>query len=348
MATFRKRGTHWQVQVRKTGMVAQSKTFPTKAAAQRWARRLEVEIDDGRSHGKAAVGTLGELLTRYEHEFDPLRRFGRTKTSSLGIVQRGLGAIRLKDLSAGHIIRWARQRHAEGAGPVTIGIDLSYLGTALRTARSFWQIGVSDQPVKDAREALRSAGLVDKPRERNRRPTLAELEALFEFWDANPRQMIPMTDISQFAIASAMRLGEICRIEWGDLNATHRTIVIRDRKDPRAKAGNDEEIPLLDVTGYDAMGLVQRQAGGSALIFPYKPASVGTAFERACKSLGIEGLTFHDLRHEGTSRLFEAKLRIEQVALITGHKDWRTLRRYTQLRPRDITAAFPPLAPLAI
>ena len=46
----------------------------------------------------------------------------------------------------------------------------------------------------------------------------------------------------------------------------------------------------------------------------------------------IEDLHFHDLRHEGTSRLFEAGLPIEKVALVTGHKDWRQLQRYTNLK----------------
>ncbi|MEO8187552.1 MAG: tyrosine-type recombinase/integrase [Burkholderiaceae bacterium] len=45
----------------------------------------------------------------------------------------------------------------------------------------------------------------------------------------------------------------------------------------------------------------------------------------------------HDLRHEAASRLFEAGLSIEQVALVTGHKDWRMLKRYTNLRPRTCT-----------
>jgi hypothetical protein len=37
--------------------------------------------------------------------------------------------------------------------------------------------------------------------------------------------------------------------------------------------------------------------------------------------------------HEGTSRLFEADFSIEQVALVTGHKDWKMLRRYAHLKP---------------
>jgi integrase len=66
------------------------------------------------------------------------------------------------------------------------------------------------------------------------------------------------------------------------------------------------------------------ELGGIALplrIFLYHPKSVGTAFTRVCQTLKIEDLHFHALRHEVTSRLFEAKFSIEQVALVNGHKD---------------------------
>ena len=61
------------------------------------------------------------------------------------------------------------------------------------------------------------------------------------------------------------------------------------------------------------------------------------AFQRACDRLGIEDVRFHDLRHEGISRLFEGGLQIQEVALISGHKSWQVLRRYTQLRPEDVS-----------
>jgi integrase len=70
-------------------------------------------------------------------------------------------------------------------------------------------------------------------------------------------------------------------------------------------------------------------------IFPHAAQSVSTAFQRATEELGIEDLRFHDLRHDGASRLFEAGWTIERVALVTGHKDWNMLRRYTQLRAED-------------
>lgn len=80
----------------------------------------------------------------------------------------------------------------------------------------------------------------------------------------------------------------------------------------------------------------RRSSTNTGRIFPYNPRSSGTAFRRTCVELGIEDLHFLDLRHEGTSRLFEAGLQIEQVALVTGHKDWKMLKRYTHLSPETI------------
>ena len=54
--------------------------------------------------------------------------------------------------------------------------------------------------------------------------------------------------------------------------------------------------------------------------------------------LGIEDLHLHDIRHEGISRLFEAGLDIPRVAMISGHKSWTTLKRYTHLKPADVVS----------
>ncbi len=47
-------------------------------------------------------------------------------------------------------------------------------------------------------------------------------------------------------------------------------------------------------------------------------------------------LHFHDLRHEAISRFFERGLSVPEVALISGHRDYRMLFRYTHLRAEDI------------
>lgn len=52
--------------------------------------------------------------------------------------------------------------------------------------------------------------------------------------------------------------------------------------------------------------------------------------------LGFEAPHFHDLRHEATSRLFQAGYIIPEVAQFTLHESWATLNRYTHLRPENV------------
>jgi integrase len=143
-----------------------------------------------------------------------------------------------------------------------------------------------------------------------------------------------MGRIVRYAVATTLRQEEICKPEWPLVDTKKRLVVIQDRKDPRNK-----EVPLLNLTGYDAWEVVLQQriiTRGHGRIFPHNHRSVSAAFTRACVELKIEDLHFHDLRHEGTSRLFEAGLPIEKVALVTGHRDWRQLQRYTNLKVEDL------------
>jgi integrase len=165
-------------------------------------------------------------------------------------------------------------------------------------------------------------------------PAQDELDALYKLWDENERQLIPMSILVQFALVSAMRLGEICRIRIEDVDFDRKTVLIRQRKDPKRKASNDQVVPLVG----DALAMIQKQIGDKTTgrIFPYSSRSSSAAFTRACKLLGIEDLRFHDLRHAATVQLFRMGLDIPRVAMITGHKSWENLRRYTNLTAEDV------------
>ena len=84
------------------------------------------------------------------------------------------------------------------------------------------------------------------------------------------------------------------------------------------------------------MEIILAQPRTAEEVFPYNPKSVGAAFTRACHYLEIEGLHFHDLRHEATSRLFEKGYSIQEVAQFTLHESWSSLKRYTHLRPENV------------
>jgi hypothetical protein len=109
---------------------------------------------------------------------------------------------------------------------------------------------------------------------------------------------------------------------------------------PTGKEGNHRRFKYTP----EAWALVTAQPKTSEYIFPYDPKSVGAAFTRACRLLGIQDLRFHDLRHEATSRLFERGYQIHEVAQFTLHESWNELKRYTNLKPENLRDIAPSAA----
>lgn len=304
--------------IRRAGHRPISKSFRFRRDAERWAREVESAMDQ-RLHVDPGSVTFGAMVRDYRDSFTA--PMGRSKAGALRMLERQLGAEKAADLTTARLLRWAQDRKRS---PATVAMDLSYIGTVFRHAVAVMGLKVHN-PVPDARVAIAHRRLVGKARKRDRRPTEDEIERLCAHFDQH--SALPMRDLIWFAIHSAMRLGEITKLRWVDLDRKHKTIIVRDRKDPRHKVGNDQVVPLLE----PALEIIERQPRGE-LVFPYAADTVSTIFPRACRKLRIRDLHFHDLRHEAISRLFEKGYGIQEVALFSGHKSWEQLRRYTQLR----------------
>jgi integrase len=211
----------------------------------------------------------------------------------------------------------------------------------LGAAKSVKELPVRPEIVREARNACAELRLIGKARKRARRPTPEELEQLRDYFSRRDRRSrIPMRSIMEFAVASARRESEICRLEWRDNDERARTGTVRDAKHPTAKEGNHRQFKYTP----EAWTIVHAQPRSSAYVFPYDPRSVGAAFTRACHVLGITDLRFHDLRHEATSRLFERGYQIHEVAQFTLHDSWNELKRYTNLKPENVRELMPPAA----
>jgi integrase len=321
-----------------------SETFKRKEDARSWALEAERQIDQGGPPTPSRVKgmkTFGQLIELHIADMKEVGRApGRTKSATLAMLKRELGQRPMTDMNRERLIKFGRDRAAQRAGPVTVSMDIGAIKLVISHAAAVHGLRVSMEQVDLARIALKRLGLVGNSNERSRRPTQEELRKLFDHFDGIRRLSIPMSRVVRFAIATAMRQEEIFRVTWEDYDRRTKMLLIRDRKDPREKKGNHQRIPLLDISGWDAVALIEEQravrSNADDRIFPHNHRSAGTAFTRACGSLGIVDLHFHDLRHDGTSRLFEAEFKIQQAALVTGHKDWKMLARYTHLRPESL------------
>lgn len=315
MASILQIGKSWRAQVRKPGRKSISKTFTSKAAAQAWANRVERDADKGLDSSSI---TVAELIAHYRKMREESGRPVDDTANEwymLNGIEQGLGKYRLSQLDTKRIVAFCQDRKKAGAGPYTVNMDVSKLGTVLRHAGSFLGLALPDI-VGVARPTLHHLRLIGGGKRRNRRPTSDELEAIFA-WLAQQTGNVcsRMPDIIRLAIIVGMRRGEIFRVRWVDVDERRKLVCIRDRKHPRQKIGNDQWIPLLG----EAWEILLRQPKDDERIFPFEGGTVSRYFTRACRELSIPDLHFHDMRHEAHSALVEAGWGPLEIKAVTGN-----------------------------
>lgn len=342
MASITQTGpSSWRAQVRVQGTKPIAKTHRTEALAKKWADRVERELREGRDP-LAPEANAKLTLSAVIDEFERVRarskrpvRVGSTEHYMLKHLRDGLGSRAIGALTPAVILKWAQDRAEADAGPATVGMELSKLGTVVRHAAASLGVALVD-PTPAARTLCEYNGVSGPSNHRDRRPTPDEWSRLIR--EAEPQ----LAQIILAAVATCMRRGEITRVLWADFDRERRLLTIRDRKHPRKTAGNHHTLPLLG----NAYSLLESQPKVDRRIFPVAPEWISDTFKALCDRLGIVDLHFHDLRAEGVCRLFEAGYTIEQVALVSGHKKWDHLKRYARLRPETLATRPPPVAPV--
>jgi integrase len=262
------------------------------------------------------------------------------------IKSSDLGAMKCADIKSHDITEFARELSVTRA-PATVANYLSHRAAIFAIARLAWGYELDEQVMADAVKVAKRPGLAGKSQQRERRPSLEELDHLMSFFvepKRGPVAPIPMQLIVAFALFSTRRQEEITRIKWQFIDGERKKVqLITDMKHPGEKRGNDVWCHLPD----PAYELLHRMPKIADEIFPYDHRSISAPFTRACKVRGIENSHFHDLQHEGVSRLFEMGLDIPRVADVSGHRSWEALKRYKHLeRNGDKYAGWKSLEPM--
>lgn len=350
MATFRERESGWwQAIVRRRGYPVESKTFPRKIDAEAWARDIENQIDRGIfvSRAEAENTTLADALDRYRKEITAKKRSKATEEyrvkywTASSLAPRMLATIRRADVAA-----WRDRRLAEGVKPATARLELALLSHVFTICQKEWGIEV-DNPVSKIRMPA-----VDNAR--NRRLVGDEEARLLAAIDEpgysvlaekGDRRNIWMPALVRVALETAMRQGELLSLRWSNVDLVNRVAHLLITKN-----GNPRDVPLSKAAIKALKGLPRTLKGK---VFGTTASAVKQSYARAvararreymkeCEAAGIEpkpgfleDLTFHDLRHEATSRLAE-KLAMHELMKVTGHKDARMLARYYHPRAADL------------
>jgi len=270
--------------------------------------------------------TLSELLDRYSREVLEGMKSAAVRRSKVKVIKRhAIAGEVVGNITGMHIAKFRDERLKVVTGS-TVRDELTLLHHLFKIARQEWGLPFPGNPV----EAVRAP----KPnRARDRRLEPGEEARLLAACKAYGGVI---HDVVLFALETAMRRGEIAQLRWQDIRGN-----IARLED--TKNGERRDVPLSTA----ACRIVARQIRNiqDNRIFGLRSDSIGMAFRRACeraesgdgkKDQPIINLRFHDLRHEATSRLFEKSLSTEQVKLITGHKTYSMLDRYTHLRAEDL------------
>ncbi|TCT86669.1 site-specific recombinase XerD [Pseudomonas sp. LP_4_YM] len=261
--------------------------------------------------------TLAEALDRYVREISASKKGAKQENTRANkwkkhpLAGKGLAALRSSDFAA-----YRDDELKAGKSTATVRLDLALISHLFTVAIKDWGIEGLSNPVMKLR-------MPKGAKERDRRPKAFELAGVIEKAGGIHAEM---PAIIQLAVETAMRRSELIGLRRENVRAKHA--LLEDTKN-----GTRRLVPLSSKARALLDGLPARLDGR---VFSLAPHSVSQYFHKACVAAGVVDLHFHDLRHEGTSRLFEKGLSMMEVASITGHKTMSMLKRYTHLCPDDL------------
>ena len=343
MATITVRGDgQYQVKIRLAGHPSVSKTFPTRRLAEQWALSIEVDMMRGEFIPRKAVEviTLEKCLNKYadersagkKGEKQELVRINKLKLHTL--AKKAVSEITVDDIEDYIYERRkdkSQRNPAETVSEATIRLEVMLLSAVFEAAKSKRWNYCRTNPVRDIDQDARPG----KSSERTRRLVGDEEKKLLDELDSRCRNKdIPL--IVRFAIATAARQSEIIGKDstttrtaslglcWENINLTQRSAKLIDTKN-----GKDRTIPLGD-TALALLSALPRPINGGR-VFKVTQDGLIRSFAAACVDAKIDNLTFHDLRHEATSRMVEAGLSLLEVQSVTGHSNAEMVKRYTHL-----------------
>lgn len=340
------------IQVRKQDIdFSESKTFSKKTFAEAWLKKREAEIEANPDillgKVKAKSIRLSEAIDRY---IEDVNGIGTSKLYKLQFIKTyDFAKKRLSELTREDYAEYAITRRRgdpeKGLEPIsksTAEQDLQFLRSVLNHAELILNESNVMNELHLAMRGLRNARQIDRSESRERLPTSIELQTLtnhfYSLW-LRPNATMPVHLIMWLAIYTSRRRGELFRMRLDDYDAEHGIWMVRDLKNPKGAKGNNKRFKvnekakniidqLLDPVIRKKM---MRLGGDDSLLLPLDPSSTTRIFTNACKIHGIDGLCWHDLRHEAATRFAEQGLTIPQIQQYTLHDSWGSLQRYVNL-----------------
>ena len=337
MATIREKGPYqWHAQIRRKGWPRQTATFRTKKDARNWARGIESEMDRGLFVDRSAShrATLKDLIDLYLIDVTDKRPSEHSRVSERSRLERFLReegelcAHAVINLTPEHFEDYRDRRLQQRVGdakktiaPGTVKRELTMLKRVIDYRKR--RLGLLINPVNT--EDVARPVVND---ERDVRLTPGEKAKLLEACgNARNPLLLPFVEMG---FETGARRGSLLGLTWDDVDLESRTATLRGVKNSRSPETIINHTIGLSPRALEVLKDLPR-SGEDERVFPITPNALRLAFNRARERAGVSHFRFHDTRHERTSSLFEGGWSLIQVMAQTGHKDPKSVKRYSNL-----------------
>lgn len=360
-----------QVRIKRNGFAdfTESRTFSKKSLASDWVKKREYEFETDpnsffKQGGKVFL-TLADALKKYLEE---VKDFGRSKRMGIRyLCDWPIGKILIKDLKRQDFTDHTMLRRAgyaeicaEPIQSSTALQDLQYLKVVLSHADLVWGEQVNLFELEQAMKGLRNARIITKSKKRDELYSSEQLQLLTNYfykrWMTG-RTKIPMHLIMWLAICSCRRETELTELYLNEFNRKKKIWKVFDLKNPNGSEGNHKSFVVSDlcIQVIDELlkpdvreRMLSLKREPSNVLVPVDAKSYAARWREGIKMCGMDGMRFHDLRHEGITRLAEDGLTIPQIQQFSLHESWESLRRYVNLSHRDDRLNFSEAMKVAI
>jgi len=333
-----KHGTYW-MRFRFAGRFVHESTRTTSKTVAREAerqRRRELEEKWNRIEKRSLPPTLTEASKRWLGKRAGLATNTReTYESALKHVREILGTMLVCEIEARNIATYQKARLAQFAAGATINKEVACLASILSDCGVWEQVRRDVKRLAENEEAGRALS-------RNEEKRLLECASAVGRHQGN---WTPLYTVTVLGLNTGMRHKEIRTLKWKNLDFENRVLRVGESK---TEAGKGRPVPLTQPAwaALDIWASRFPDRKPEHFVFPacengridsQRPiANWRTAWRRACREAGLDGLRFHDLRHTSATKLLEEGTPIAVVAHILG---WsastavRMAKRYGHIRP---------------
>jgi integrase len=348
----------YEVRWRQAGRFKQ-RTFKVKRDAERFALRVEDEVEQGNStdiyvrRSKTVREVVEASMQASEAKLKP-RTFASYRQSYDNHVLPTFGTRRVSTVTSQDVEGWVAGLTAKGLSPATVRNNFVALNKVMRYAVRHGLItrnpctGTS-LPTEDAEDAFTAQVL-----------TPAQVEELAAELD----KQAPCGLLVRFAVTPGLRAGELVGLRVRDINLLRRHVEVRQTVQ-RGKGGwivgkpkskrSSRDVPILrsalldDLASY--LATHPRRNEPDAALWPgRRPGSSALDYERrldydsfyrwyyrpALARTGLPAARFHDLRHTAATMWLAAGIPPYKVSRWLGHNSLTTTDTvYGHLYPSD-------------